>query len=89
MLVPLGRVVATPAVLDILTHNRQSVDMFLRRHEQGDWGCLTSSDCRLNNLAYKHGDRILSAYLLLDKTKIYIITEADRSSTTVLLADEY
>ena len=66
---------------------------FLARHEQGDWGDLDAFDKRQNETAVKEDLRILSAYttpISSDETvKIWIITEADRSTTTVLLPDEY
>lgn len=64
----------------------------LNRHQKGDWGDLGDEDKDLNDQAIKNGDRILSAYLLPTsegKKKVYIITEHDRSITTVLFASEY
>ena len=55
----------------------------------GDWGDVSDGDKRSNDEAVKDGDRILSAYHAPDKTKFWIITESDRSSTTFLLPDEY
>lgn len=81
----LGRTVATPGAVAI------GIDLaqFLRRHHCGDWGELNDFDCQANEDALIHGDRILSHYVLEDGKRIYIITEADRSSTCVLLAEEY
>jgi hypothetical protein len=62
---------------------------FLARHVTGDWGDLNADDCRENEQSIHDGCRLLSAYLLSDGTKIWIITEADRSSTTILLPEEY
>jgi hypothetical protein len=60
------------------------------RHARGDWGTVNATDKRANELALKEGSRLLSAYMLRDgTTKIWIITEADRSATTILLPDEY
>jgi hypothetical protein len=84
----LGRLVATPAVLAILKAEQQGVFVYVQRHQSGDWGDLGEEDKRANETAIACGLRILSAYKL-GKDKIYVITEADRSSTCVLLADEY
>lgn len=59
------------------------------KHVTGDWGVLDKIDMDMNESALIHGGRILSAYNLNDGTRIYIITEADRSSTTILLPSEY
>ena len=61
----------------------------LRRHARGDWGDLTDEDKKLNDQALKDGSRLLSAYHDTTGTKFWIITEADRSATTVLLPSEY
>jgi hypothetical protein len=61
----------------------------LRRHATGDWGELCPEDRQANNDALKHGARLLSSYRAGSGTKFWIITEADRASTTVLLPDEY
>lgn len=60
----------------------------IQRHRQGDWGDLCDFDRKANDDALKHGDRILSAYTIVG-TKIWIITEWDRSITTVLFPEEY
>lgn len=84
----LGQIVATPAALNLLeTHNKTPAE-FLRRHHSGDWGDLCEEDRETNEVAVKHGDRIFSAYTI-DDAKIWIITEADRSSTCILLPEEY
>jgi hypothetical protein len=62
---------------------------YLNRHAVCDWGELNQDDRLANAQALKNGSRLLSAYHLKDGTKIWIITEADRSATTVLLPDEY
>jgi hypothetical protein len=64
--------------------------VFLDRHVQGDWGDLDDEDRKLNDEALVDGSRIFSAYILKDgHTKIWCITEADRSSTCLLLPEEY
>ena len=88
-LFPLGRTVATPGVLAALEANHQTPTEFLNRHVLGNWGDLDDLDYAANNRAVKDGERILSAYHLDDDTKIYIITEHDRSSTCILLVEDY
>lgn len=90
---PLGQCVATPGALDALETNRTFPIALLMRHQAGDWGELSAHD-RAANEAAIHPDpelcaRILSAYRLGDGTKLWIITEADRSSTCILLPSEY
>ena len=85
----LGFVVATPGALQVLETAGQSADEFLARHEAGDWGELGEADWGENGLSLREGFRILSTYILRTGVKIWIITEADRSATTVLLPEEY
>lgn len=85
----LGQVVATPGALEAFEKTGQDVMNFLTRHIQGDWGDLTQDDKEENEFSLTHDLRLLSAYHLSDGTKIWIITEADRSATTVLLPEEY
>ena len=85
---PLGRVVATPGALKILLEAGEDPLRYLARHASGDWGNLDEHDRRENELSLRHGWRILSSYPVGEKT-IWIITEADRSATTVLLPEEY
>jgi len=61
---------------------------FLRRHAAGDWGDICGADRRENELSLEHGWRVLSSYTVGD-TRIWVITEADRSATTILLPEEY
>jgi hypothetical protein len=85
----LGRIVATPGALDVLERVGETPATFLHRHVAGDWGNLDEHDRAENELSVRQGFRLLSAYKLCDGTKIWIITEADRSSTTILLPSEY
>jgi hypothetical protein len=85
----LGQVVATPGALRALERAGESPFAYLERHVTGDWGDLVEEDQRENELALKSGFRLLSAYRLGDETKIWIITEHDRSATTLLLPSEY
>ena len=89
ILFPLGQVVSTPGALDALQAAGQDAWEFLRRHTSGDWGELDDADRRENETSLREGSRILSAYRLADGTKIWVITEADRSSTCILLPEEY
>jgi hypothetical protein len=86
---PLGSIVATPGALGALEQAGESPGSFLKRHVTGDWGELDEGDRRENELSIAHGFRLLSSYTLSNGTKLWIITEADRSSTTLLLPSEY
>jgi hypothetical protein len=83
------RVVATPGALRALESANQLPNQFLQRHVDGDWGQVNEHDRRANELALIHGERLLSAYTMAGDQKIWIITEADRSSTCLLLPEEY
>jgi hypothetical protein len=85
----LGRIVATRNCLNHLVSIGASALPYLDRHQRGDWGNLGSSDKQANEDALLHGGRVLSKYLLKDGTPIYVITEADRSYTTVMLVGDY
>jgi len=84
-----GQTVATPGALEAFRASGQSPLEFLQRHLAGDWGELSESDVRENELSLQRGWRILSSYSLSTGVKFWIITEADRSVTTFLLPDEY
>jgi len=86
---PLGQVVATPGALEALEATGDNAADYLTRHVTGDWGDLEAEDKQENELSVEKGFRILSAYHLSDGTKIWLITEADRSVTTLLLPSEY
>jgi hypothetical protein len=85
----LGRLLATPGALEALAESGQSPNHFLARHANGDWGLLDEEDRRLNDEALRDGSRLLSVYKTLRGVRLYVITEADRSVTTILRADEY
>lgn len=87
--VPLGQVAITPGAHDTLTACGQEPRSVLLRHLRGDWGDVSAEDQAANDRALRDGDRLLSAYTLDDGTPLWIITEADRSATTLLLPDEY
>lgn len=83
----LGRVVATRGIVDVVP--TRELLAALKRHQHCDWGDVPASDWAANDLALTHGGRIISAYESETKTKFWIITEADRSATTLLLPEEY
>lgn len=85
----LGQVVATPGALEALSDANTLPITLLRRHIRGDWGDLTTHDKEANAWALKNEARILSAYVLPSGVKVWIITEAGRHATTLLLPDEY
>jgi hypothetical protein len=85
----LGQVVATPGALELLESAEKAPSHFIARHHAGNWGdALCDEDKQLNDAALKDGSRLFSAYTV-GKDKIWIISEADRSSTTLLLPCEY
>ena len=86
---PLGRIVATPGALAALEEAGDRPGTFLKRHVTGDWGQLDEHERQENEVSVQRGFRLLSAYTLSNGTRIWIITEADRSVTTLLLPSEY
>ena len=88
-LFPLGRIVATPGAFDALARANQSPQEFLNRHVTGEWGELGNEDKAENNYSLKHGFRILSSYKTAAGEKLWLITESDRSLTTLLQPEEY
>ena len=84
----LGQIVATPGALALLSSLGLSPNTLLSRHANGDWGDLDDEDKAANDQALKDGDRLLSAYET-PGGKVWIITEWDRSVTTILLPSEY
>ena len=85
---PLGKIVATPGALRVLLEAGENPLSYLARHASGDWGELDAYDRSENELSLRHGWRIVSSYPVGEKT-IWIITEADRSVTTILLPEDY
>lgn len=85
----LGLIVATPGALKAFIEDESAPEYLLLRHAKGDWGDINEHDAHQNCFALRAGLRILSAYKLKSGKTIWIITEADRSSTTLLLPDEY
>lgn len=86
---PLGQLVATPGAVAALAAADVSIFKLLNRHARCDWGDLSSEDLALNDLAAITSQRVLSSYLLGNGQKIWIVTEWDRSVTTVLLPEDY
>lgn len=90
MLFKLGWLVATPGALRAIEENNVDTWSLLQRHANGDWGCIPEEDRLENRLAVHSGSRVMSSYPLNEQgDKLWIITEADRSSTCLLLPEEY
>ena len=83
----LGQIVATPNALAHLS--KDDILTGIRRHQAGDWGDLDEADRQENQLSLEKGFRLLSVYHAANGTKFWIITEADRAVTTVLLPEDY
>ena len=79
----------TPGAEQAMLDGGHSHGEFLERHARGDWGDLSEEDKQENELAVEQGFRILSAYHTSKGCKLWVITESDRSVTTILLPDEY
>ena len=86
---PLGQIVATPGALEALEQSGLTPDFFLAKHASGDWGEVCNGDKKLNDEALVDGGRLLSAYRTLRNERIWVITEADRSSSCLLKPEEY
>ena len=85
-----GQVVMTAGVDELVRQGRLNPSPYLRRHLHGDWGDLSGDDRRLNDAALASGeDRLFSSYQVMPDLKLWIITEWDRSVTTLLLPSEY
>jgi hypothetical protein len=85
----LGLVVATPGALLALHSAGQCASCVLQRHASGDWGELDAEDKRANEAALRDGERLLSKYTTTQGVALYVITEHDRSHTTICRCDEY
>lgn len=85
----LGRVAITPGAVVTLQAAEHHPVQFLARHVSGDWGDLPEEDIEENHFALQRGLRVFSAYKLDTGSMIYVITEWDRSVTTLLLPEEY
>lgn len=85
----LGQVVATPGAIDLLRSLALNPLLFLGRHAMGDWGQIDDHDREANRQALRYGNRLLSSYQLNRNERLWIISEADRSATTLMLPSEY
>jgi hypothetical protein len=83
----LGTIVATPGVMAMLSSEEQFIA--IQQHQVGDWGDLGELDRETNNSAVKDGGRIMSVYQSFNGERFWVITEADRSVTTLLLPRQY
>ena len=86
---PPGRIVATPAALALLSRYGKDSSEYLDKHLSGDWGDLDAHDYRENERALRTGARLFSAYAVSPLNTLWIITEADRLSTCLLLPSDY
>ncbi len=89
VLFPLGQTVMTIGAKDALEESNQQPFEFIKLHQSGDWGIVGKEDAQENDFSLKNGFRLLSAYRTANGEKLWIITEADRSITTILLPSEY
>jgi hypothetical protein len=85
----LGQIVATPGALAALKKAGQQPGEFLTRHVNREWGDLSDEDRKENDYSLEHGFRVFSSYRSNAGDKLWVITEADRSATTLLLPEEY
>lgn len=79
----------TPGARSALLRNKVNFVALLSRHVHSDWGDVDAEDAKANNEAVRHGGRLFSVYNLGGSDRVYIITEADRRVTTLLLPSEY
>ncbi len=84
-----GQTVATPAALSAIEEAEQTPDIFIRRHQGGDWGDVCQDDAEANDLALRADSRLSSVNHTARKVKLYCITEHDQSVTTICLPEEY
>lgn len=88
-LFPIGNVYLTDGAKEALEESSQTAIEFITRHQKGDWGDVCEDDKKENELSLREGFRILSSYKTSKGIKIWVITEADRSSSCLLLPSEY
>ncbi len=82
-----GTIVATVGAIEIATN--EQIHELITRHLHGDWGDVEPDSVEANEQALKDGLRILSSYKLPNERVLWVLTEADRSATTVLTPEEY
>jgi hypothetical protein len=85
----LGRILATPGAIAAMEEAGQDGGQLLRRHQSGDYGEICQEDWQENELSVAEGFRIMSVYTLANEVKVWVITEAERAATTILLPEEY
>ncbi|MCA1729216.1 MAG: hypothetical protein LC751_07350 [Actinobacteria bacterium] len=89
VLFPLGRLVATPGAMELFRSTGEDLlPALLERHRSGDWGDVPEEDAQENEFSLRYGFRIVSSYRVAEE-RLWIITEANRSATTLLLPSEY
>jgi len=88
-LFPLGMVLATPGALIALVRGRHDIVEFLARHQHGDWGGVGQEEAAANAAALQEGRALISEYRTSEGARLWIVTEGDRSSTCLLLPEEY
>jgi hypothetical protein len=84
-----GQIVKAPGALALLEHADRPPLELLSRHLRGDWGGLCHDDKAENELSLKYGFRLMSSYQITETEKLWVITEGERSVTTLLLPAEY
>ena len=85
----LGQVVITPGAVELGYKTETDILLLLARHSMGDWGTIDVLDRQVNESALKSGSRLMSEYIIGNDQRIWIITDADRSVTTILIPSEY
>ena len=85
----LGQLVATPVAIALMAKLGIDPSKLIERHRNGDWSELCDEDRQANAEAIVHGERILSSYPVDDGVKLWVITERDRSVTTILIPNDY
>ena len=86
---PLGKIITTPEAWAALERAGQSPLEFLIRHVGNDWGEVCGEDWKINDQSLENGSMLLSAYRTAKQERLWVITQADRRCTTILLPDEY
>lgn len=86
---PLGSLIISPAAYELLDQQNISPDSLFERHALGDWGDVTDSDKKANDLAIEMGGRILSSYMLPNAERVWVTTDPERTATTILLPCEH
>lgn len=89
MLFSLGKTVITPSAQRVLMEHSVDPSSLLYRHHTGDWGTISPEDKKMNDDGVKRGDKLLSSYQVGDGVDVWVITEWDRSVTTILLPEDY